>query len=79
MPCIQVGQLTAVSECDLCCVEPVKFGHIVALIRWAADGARGCQGPRWVSTRYINGIIYIYIYIWLYMVIYGYIRLYTVI
>lgn len=30
---VHVGQLTAVSECDLCCVEPVKFGHIVALIR----------------------------------------------
>ena len=58
MPWFQVGQLTAVSECDLCCVEPVKFGHIVALIRWAADGgpdgARGCQGPTWVSTRHIN-------------------------
>ena len=29
----QVGQLTAVSECDLCAVEPQSFGQIVALIR----------------------------------------------
>lgn len=30
---VHVGQLTAVSECDLCAVEPQSFGQIVALIR----------------------------------------------
>ena len=29
----EVGQLTAVSECDLCAVAPKAFGEIVALIR----------------------------------------------
>ena len=73
----QVGQLTAVSECDLCCVEPVKFGHIVALIRWPADGgADGARGPRGYQ-HVILMVIYIYIHTWyymvIYMVIYGYI------
>ncbi|OLQ14230.1 hypothetical protein AK812_SmicGene1632 [Symbiodinium microadriaticum] len=30
---IHVGQLTAVSECDLCAVAPKAFGDIVALVR----------------------------------------------
>ncbi|CAJ1395797.1 unnamed protein product [Effrenium voratum] len=30
---VHVGQLTAVSECDLCAVAPKAFGDIVALIR----------------------------------------------
>ena len=32
-PCSEVGQLTAVSECDLCAVAPKAFGDIVALVR----------------------------------------------
>ena len=36
----EVGQLTAVSECDLCAVAPKEFGEIVALVR-PAEGT-GC-------------------------------------
>ncbi|CAE7304793.1 KCNH5 [Symbiodinium natans] len=37
---VHVGQLTAVSECDLCAVAPKEFGEIVALVR-PAEGT-GC-------------------------------------
>ena len=43
----QVGQLSAISECDLCCVEPVKFGHIVALIRRAMAAMELGTFHRW--------------------------------